>query len=77
MLGRWTVRLLKKLPPNKRLLIAAWLLWASVFGGIICTTFFASEPFERIVMAISWGAITITCVDVIISSDVRDEIERD
>lgn len=77
LLGSWTVKLLKRIPPRKRLIVAAWLLWISILGGIVCTILFAKEPFEKIVMAISWGAITITCVDVIVSSDVRDEISQE
>lgn len=74
MLARLTIKWLKRTPPSTRLLIAAWLFWGSVLGGILSTILFANGFFERIVMAISWGAITITAVDIIQSSDVRDEL---
>ena len=71
MLGKWTVRWLKKIDPELRLLYAARLFWISIVLGIFCTAFLCDSWFERVLMAISWGAITITCVDIIVTADVR------
>ena len=72
-MGRWTVKWLKKTKPQTRLLLAARLFWASLFLGTLSTVFLCHSFFERVLMAISWGAITITCIDVIATTDVRDE----
>jgi hypothetical protein len=71
--SRWTIRLLKRIDPEERLLWAARLFWFSIVGGIVSTVFFAEGGFQRIVMAISWVAITVTCTDVTLTADVRDE----
>lgn len=75
-MGALTIRLLRKLDPEQRLIVAAYLFWGSLLGGIYSTMFVASNPYERILMAISWGAITITCVDVVVSADIRAEVEE-
>lgn len=72
-MGRLTIRWLKRADPAKRLLWAVWLLWASLFLGVLSTIFLCDTGFERVLMAISWGAITITCVDIVATTDVRDE----
>lgn len=73
MIARWTVHWLKSIEPRKRLEWACNLLWLSLAGGAFSTAVICHTFFERVLMAISWGAITITCVDVIQTSDVRDE----
>lgn len=72
-MGRWTVQLLKRVSPEKRLQAAVWLFWLSLIGGAMSTAFLAESGYERVLMAISWGAISITCVDVVLTADVRDE----
>lgn len=74
-MGRWTVRWLKTVKPERRLLWAALLFWWTVGLGIACTVFLCHTWFERVLMLISWGAITITCVDIVCTTDVRDETE--
>lgn len=72
-MGRWTIKLLKRCPPDQRLLIAARLFWISIALGVFCSLVIAQGWYEGILMGISWGAITITCVDVIVGTDIRDE----
>lgn len=71
----WTVKQLKKVSPERRLHIAAWLFWLSILLGILSTLYIAKDAFERILMAISWAAITLTAVDIILTADVRDEAD--
>lgn len=50
----------------------AWLLFIlSVIGGVYSTVWVAQESYERILMGISWGAIAITAIDVVATTDVR------
>lgn len=74
-MGAWTIRLLRCISPEKRLHAAAYLFWITLLLGAFCTIFISQGGFERILMAISWLAVTITCVDIIVSSDVREEIQ--
>lgn len=57
--------------PNNRVKASWVLLIVSILGGAYCTLFVAKDPFEKVLMAISWLAITITCLDVIATTDVR------
>jgi hypothetical protein len=72
-MARWTIRWLKKTRPELRLLWAARLFWICNVLGILSVIFLCKTGFERVLMAISWGAITITCVDIVATTDVRDE----
>lgn len=72
-MAKWTIRWLRKIPPEKRLLWAARLFWLSVLFGTFSIVFFCDNSFERVLMAISWGAITITTVDIVATTDVRNE----
>lgn len=71
-MGAWTIKLLRRVSPEARLHAASYLFWATIILGSYCTAFVASGGFQKILMAISWGAITVTCVDVILTADVRD-----
>lgn len=71
-MGAWTVRLLRKVDTETRLHVASYLFWISIVLGTYCTIFVSKGGFEKILMAISWLAVTITCVDVVLTSDVRD-----
>lgn len=73
-MGRWTVALIQKLTPQQRLIIAAYSFWFSILAGTFCTIFVARSWFERILMLISWGAITYTAWDIIMTADVREEV---
>lgn len=59
--------------PALRRRLAAWHLVLSVVGGVGFTIFVAHDPFERVLMAISWYAITITSADVLATTDVREK----
>jgi hypothetical protein len=72
-MGRWTIRALRCVSTEHRLHVAAYLFWTSVLLGTYCAIWVAKGGFEQVLMAISWGAITITCVDVILTADIRDE----
>lgn len=57
----------------KHRVIGAWvLLILSILGGVYSTIWLAQEPYERTLMGISWGAITITALDVLLTADVRN-----
>jgi hypothetical protein len=72
-MGRFTIQLLRRLDPESRLLVAVYLFWSSILGGVYSCIWVASTAYEKILMGISWGAITITAVDVVVTSDVRAE----
>lgn len=72
-MGQLTIKLLRKLDPEQRLVVAAYLFWFSIVGGVYSTVEIATKSYEQILMAISWGAITITCIDVIVGADIRAE----
>lgn len=51
---------------------AAWvLLVLTAIGGVYSVIWVAQTSYEMILMAISWGAITITCLDIVATTDVR------
>jgi hypothetical protein len=75
-MGRLTIKLLRRISPNQRLIGAAYLFWWSIVGGTISTVWIAQTANQKVLMAISWGAITITAYDVIVTSDVRAEQEN-
>lgn len=75
-MSRWTVHWLQSLKPEVRLVYAARLFWGSVVLGILSVAFLCNTGFERVLMAISWGAITITCVDIVCTTDVRAKEEE-
>lgn len=70
-MSRWTIRWLRRIEPEKRLEWAASMFWWTVVLGILSVVLLCHTWFERILMIISWGAITITCVDIVCTSDVR------
>ena len=71
-MGQWTVKWLKNFDPADRLLWAARLFWVTIFLGVLSVLFLCNTGFERVLMAISWGAITVTCIDIVATTDVRD-----
>jgi hypothetical protein len=74
--ARWTIKWLQSLDPEDRLLYAARLFWVSLVLGILSTIFLCNTAFERVLMAISWGAITFTAIDIIVTADVRVKEEE-
>jgi hypothetical protein len=71
-MGQWTIKLLRRIPTETRLIFAAYLFWVSIILGTYCTVWIAKSPFEKILMAISWLAVTFTALDIILTADVRD-----
>lgn len=57
--------------PKFRFYGAVTLFFITIIMGIYSTVFISRNPFERVLMAISWGAITITSVDIMATTDVR------
>lgn len=74
-MGRITINFLRRLDPERRLIVSVYLFWASIVGGIYSCVWVATSAYEKILMGISWGAITLTAIDVIVTSDVRAEQE--
>lgn len=70
-ISRLTVKLLQRISPQKRLELAASLFWWTIFLGVLSVVFLCHDWFQRILMIISWLAVTITCVDIVCTSDVR------
>lgn len=66
---------LSAVEPTERRLYAARLLNCSGIGWIIShillVVFKESSIFNHIVMGISWFAIGATCIDIILTTDVR------
>lgn len=65
--------MLRKIDPETRLYVASYLFWASIFLGVASVVLLARGGYEKVLMGISWGAITISCLDVILTADVRAE----
>lgn len=66
----WLYRLLCRVQPTTRIRGASYLLQASVVGWLY-TQFTIDEP--PVILAISWFAIILTCVDILLTTDVRKE----
>lgn len=67
-------RLLKMIQDPKHRFNAAVVMFVlSIVLGAWCTWALCHTGFERVLMAISWGAITITAVDLMATTDVRKE----
>jgi hypothetical protein len=62
--------------PKVRFYGAVVLFFASILGGIHSVVFVAKTPYDRILIGISWLAITITAVDVMATTDVRKEQDK-
>lgn len=72
-MGAWTIKMLRMISPEVRLRLAAWIFWVSIVLGVLSVIFLATSGYERVLMGISWGAITLTALDVILTADVRAE----
>lgn len=67
-------RLLKLIRnPEVRFKAAVVMFVLSIVLGTWCTIALCDTGFERVLMAISWGAITITAIDLMATTDVRKE----
>jgi hypothetical protein len=68
-------RALQRIPPATRVLGAEWLFIVSTVAWPISQfTWASSEPPN--VLALSWLAIIVTCIDIIVSADAREAIEK-
>lgn len=76
-MSQWTIALLRRINPEERLVWSARLFWLSLVGLVFSTLFLCTTWFERVLMFISWLAITATCVGVILEADIREKIEGD
>lgn len=74
-MARWTVKWLRNISPELRLLWAARLFWWSIFGAVITMpiAWFELRWFGLLLNGISWLAITFTAWDIIQTADVRNE----
>lgn len=55
----------------------AWAhLFMSVVAGVYATVFVATSTYEKILMGISWYAVFITAVDVLLSAQVQRNQEE-
>ena len=75
-INRLTIKWLQRISPQRRLEWAAGLFWITFAASVICTIWLAHGAFQKILMFISWWAITITCVDICVTSDVRNEEDK-
>lgn len=66
----------RALPPERRVTIAAWCLVAAVIAWpVTALTIFASEP--QGILGLSWGAIILTFLQILLATDIRREQEGD
>lgn len=66
--------------PKVRFWAAVALFFISILAGIHSVVFIAPGTYEKILIGISWGAITLTALDIICTADVRvneDKKEKD
>lgn len=63
--------------PHLRRRVAIAHLIATVPMGLYSTIVIAQKPYERVLMAISWYAVTLTSADVAATTDVRTKEEDD
>ena len=67
-------RLLKLIrDPQVRFYGAVVMFFLSIILGTYSTIALCHDNFQRVLMAISWGAITITAIDLMATTDVRKE----
>jgi hypothetical protein len=76
--ARLVIRLLERVSPETRRLVAANLLLISLIGWLVShyllVKFDQSNFFNHMVMAISWWAITLTCGDILSTNDVKADV---
>lgn len=59
--------------PKVRFWFAVALFFCSIIAGIYSVVALADGGYEKVLMGISWGAITITALDLMATTDVRKE----
>lgn len=73
-MARLLIRLLRSVPPETRLTAAAWMIiLATAAWPISAFTIARHEP--PFILGLSWLAIIVTAVDIIVTADVRQEQE--
>lgn len=66
----------EKLPPEMRVKLAMWALLASVVAWpVTAVTVFAKEP--QGILGLSWGAIILTFLQIVLATDIREQQEED
>jgi hypothetical protein len=76
LIARRILGLLDQVDTEQRRIWAARILLWSLAGWIVSHILLLILPlwfFQHVLLAISWLAISITAVDVIVTSDVRDQ----
>lgn len=68
--------LFRRLTPTARVRLASGLLDIAVVGWPLTslTVFASSTPPEQGILGLSWLALILTCVDIVTSTDVRDQL---
>lgn len=65
------------MPPVLRRRLAFAHLVLAVVAGVWTTIVLAREPYERVLLGISWYAIALESVSVLANTDVRAQQEDD
>lgn len=75
-MARCLIAWLRSIDPEQRVEAAAHLLIFSVVGWpVSALTVFRHE--QQGILGLSWAAIILTCVDIIVTSDVRQTQEEE
>lgn len=76
--ARLIVKFLSQVDPEVRRLWAARILAVSIIGWLACHVLLVllhqSTFFNHVLMAISWHSITLTCIDILSTSDVKVDV---
>lgn len=62
--------------PQTRFWGAIILFFITILAGLHSIIFVAQSLYDKILIGISWGAISLTAVDIIATTDVRKEEEK-
>lgn len=77
MVSRWLISQLSNIDPEARRLWAARIFVACIVGHIVSHVVLVMQSagfFEHVLMFISWGAVELTCVDIVQTSDVKVDV---
>lgn len=67
---------LRKISPETRVSISCWLLLICIITWPVTSfTVFSEEP--QGILGLSWLALIFTCVDIVVTTDVRQEQDND
>lgn len=59
--------------PKIRFYGAVGLFCLTILAGLHSVLFVAHTGYEKILIGISWGALTLTAIDIMATTDVRKE----